>query len=145
MSRTYQLRGYDACLRRVYVAVWRVQLCIQAEVTFRTMSDGSLIRTLLQAGNLSPALPPSSERKVSSCRTHFWRILDSVLGLTWFQFPRNMGSVLVRSFPEHIDQALLKQHTTVAFLLTCNGEGRAICPSDSGAGTTNKNLDSPVS
>lgn len=56
------LRDFDTCLRHSYVAGFG--LCVQVDITDRTMSDGSLSRILLQPINLNPALPPSELLRV---------------------------------------------------------------------------------
>lgn len=98
-----------ACGMSILLIGVRIYIYIQAEITERTMSDGSLPRILLRAGNFNSALPPSELRKVSFCQAHLWWLPDLSMGSTRLQFPGNRGSFSVRSSPEDVDHSLSKQ------------------------------------
>lgn len=58
------------------LAVFSPKMCMQEEVTLRTMNDGSLPRIFLKAANFNSGLPQSEFSRVSFCRTRLrWRLV----------------------------------------------------------------------
>lgn len=61
----HALMYYVALARACCVSSLMFGVCMQADITLRTMSDGTLARVLLQPEMLNPALPASELTNVS--------------------------------------------------------------------------------